>query len=1077
MRHNQEFKMMKIAHLLFSRGRLMVLATLLLGSLPTYAATYIFPGNLPAGCSQSNATTFACGIVNLATGDNITVASDDPITVNFSGALTVGDGSLINFSDGTTNEKLNFNFNGVFTVGTNSKVRAIVYGTAAVTIGASSEIGPITTTAGVVAIGIGSTVHGSIATQAGAVTLGANSKVEGRIVTAAGVVTVGNNSKVTEGITTTAGAITLGDSVIVNGNLETPTGVITLGANTKVSGSIKTFTATQGAGAVNVGDHSSIGGNIETDAGVVTLTTYVAVGGSVMTVAGAITVGDHSEICGNATTTGAGVITMTTNVHVGGDVSTVAGAVTIGNGSAAGGSVKSTGAGVVTMTGVKVGGDVSTVVGGITLTNSNIRGTVKIYGAGVMTITGGTTQDSTVFVPAGGCVTATSVHHYELSVPSSSIACVETPIGVKACADAACSSTVDVNSSINLDSTPSSIITPATLMAGVGTASLRYPNAADGTSVMVSLNSANPTASNATTCEGGSCATVFNRAGFIFSKMANGSAVTTFPIQVAGKSSGTYFLRAVKSNTATQACEVALTGTQSINLAYQCNNPGTCYAENMMSVNGGRATTIARNAGNSGVASYTSVDLTFDAKGNAPVTFVYSDVGQVKLWASKAASGLLLTPLTGSSNAFVIKPGGFVLSVIKQTVAPQLANPAAVDAAGLKFIKAGEAFSVTVTATTTPVSGARTTPSYGRETIAEGVKLVSTLVAPTAGLPGTLRGSFSPFINGVATGTGFAWSEVGIMKLTPSIASGDYLGVAGDVTGTVSGNVGRFIPDHFITAVTQACLAGAFTYSGQPFTVVVTAMSGDTPPVVTQNYDGTSTNVLSYAKSMTLSDASTTSVGALAPTTFLASKFTQGIAALTTPSYIFTTAETEPTTIKLRALDTDSVTSAANAEGLVPVRSGRIKFPNRYGSQSRNLDIFLVLQYWDNGWKKNGADTCTLLMAKNFGFDFPVAPKNNLKACDTALILSHSSSDYSLSLSQPVGQSSGWVDITLNLGASVLQQPTATQCLGSGGPGVAEVPANLPWLQYNWTGTTGNPKARVKFGDYRSSSIYRQENH
>jgi hypothetical protein len=1069
MRHYSEFKMLKVARLLFTCGRCLVLA-MLLCSFPAYAIDYSFPGNLPLGCSQnaSSTTEFTCGVTTLEADDTIIVNSPNPIQITVIGALTIGGDSGIN-SNGKTSD-LTLNVLGAFVIGIKTNVNAIVNATAAVTVGANSQTGPITTTAGVVTLGVGSTVNGSIATEAGAVTLGADSSVKGRIDTPGGVVAIGKNGSVALGIKTGAGAITLGDDATVGGSLETPVGVVTLGANAKVGGVITT-----GAGAVTIGPNSTVGGNITTVAGVVTLTTYVVVGG-ITTVAGGITVGDHSEICGDVITTGAGVVTVTTNVHIGGRVSSVVGAVTISNGSTVGGNVIIAGGGVMTMTGVNVGGNIGTRAGAITLTNSHIGGSVKISGAGVLTTTGSTVNDISVFVQKG-CATTTVVDHYQLSVPVSSLMCLPTPVIVTACATNSnpCTSIAStVNGSATLSSTKGSI-SAATLTGGVGTASLSYPNAVDGTAVTVSLISASTVAANADTCLGGSCTTIFNTAGFIFTDSANGPAVT-LPTQVAGNSSDTYFLRAVKSNTSTQACQAALTGPQSVDLAYQCNNPGSCYAADMMSVNGGTATTIARN-NDTGVVNSTPVNLTFDSNGNAPLTFVYSDVGQVKLWASKAASGLLLTDLNGSSNAFVVKPGGFVLSAIQQTALPQLGNPSAVNASGDKFIKAGEAFSVTVTATTTAASGAKTTPSYGRESSPEGVKLIATLVAPVGGLPGTLSGSLGAFTNGVAIGATFAWSEVGIMNLTPRIASGHYLGVAGDVMGTVSGNVGRFTPDHFMTAVTQACLGGDFTYSGQPFAVTVTAMSGGAASGVTQNYDGTPTSTLGYAKNLILSDASVLGVGALAPTAFLASQFTKGVATLSTPIFTFTTAKTVPTAIKLRAMDTDSVTSALNTEGLVQMRSGRIKLANAYGSEKLALPMALRLEYWTaRGWIKNTEDTCTLLSPRNFGFSFPVQDNNKLTACDTAITLSGSAPSYLLSLSQSVAGRSGWVDITLNLGATALQ-PAATQCLVTGGPGAVEVPANLPWLQYSWTGVADNPKARAILGAFKSPLIYRRENY
>ena len=180
-----------------------------------------------------------------------------------------------------------------------------------------------------------------------------------------------------------------------------------------------------------------------------------------------------------------------------------------------------------------------------------------------------------------------------------------------------------------------------------------------------------------------------------------------------------------------------MTGANTVNFAYECNNPTTCSGSNLMSVNGGTATTIERND-NGSVSNFASVGMTFDANGNAPFTFNFSDVGQVTLHASKGAGGSLLSALTGASNAFVVKPHHFDLSEIKCTTAdaancapgalPSGNNPGAADAAGDSFIQAGKPFSVKVTART---FGGSATPNYGKESLAEGVRLVRTLAAPT----------------------------------------------------------------------------------------------------------------------------------------------------------------------------------------------------------------------------------------------------------------------------------------------------------------------------------------------------------
>jgi MSHA biogenesis protein MshQ len=986
---------------------------------PASAKNYIFPGdekNLPNGCKKISGEEyiFLCQSLKLERNETITITSSK-VVINFSGDLLLEEGSAINYSGVGSLPQLNMEG---LTVRRNLIVNANIFANKSIVIDEFSEI------------------RGNIETAGGNIKISKNTRIGGRIRGNS------NSSSFTD--------IVIDESSEIRGDIESAGGNIKISKNTRIGGSIRGNLNSSSRMDIVIDESSEICGDIEAAGGNIKISNNAHIGGSIR---------------GNPNFLGRMDVILDPGSTVGGDVRIVL-------------ALSSS---YVIMSGAKIGGDVKIGVGSIVLKSTNVGGRVSAFSLlGSIYIDNFSKVNDTSLSVQKGCASNTGVDHYELSVPTSSIACVATAVTVTACANNSnpCTSIAStVNGSATLASTGGSI-SAATLVAGVGTATLRYPNAVDRTAVTVSLTSASTVAASAATCLGGSCATIFNMASFIFSKTANSPEVT-LPTQVAGASSGTYFLRAVKSNTSTQACQAALTGQQSVNLAYLCNNPSTCHAADMMSVNGGTATTISGNSGNNstGVARSTQVNLIFDSNGNAPLTFVYSDVGQIKLSASKAASGLLLTDLNGSSNAFVVKPGGFVLSAIQQTAQPQLGNPGAANASGIKFIKAGEAFSVTVRATTTSTSGViSTTPSYGRESAPESVKLNASLVAPAGGAAGTLTGDFGLFSNGVATGTAFAWNEVGIMTLTPRITS--YLGVSGDVTGTVSGNVGRFTPNHFITEVAeQACLDGGFTYSGQPFKVVVSAKSGGIPSVVTQNYTGL------YARDLTLSDANATGLAALSPADFLASTVDKGVATLTTPRFTFTNAQTVPTALKLRATDTDGVTSVAQAEGSVLMRSGRIRVSNAYGSEKLDLPIPLNLEYWTGGgWVKNSADTCTLLQSQNFGFTFPtVTGANQLKACDTAVPLSGVgvAPNYSFSLSKPVAGLTGWVDITLNLNST---GSVATQCRATGGPGTADVPANVPWLQHNWTGgvgSTDNPKARVTFGLHKSRSphIYRRENH
>jgi len=675
-------------------------------------------------------------------------------------------------------------------------------------------------------------------------------------------------------------------------------------------------------------------------------------------------------------------------------------------------------------------------------------------------------------------------HHYELSLASASVSCLATTVTVTACADASspCTSTYAAASGATAAlSTSAGALGAGTVTfnaAGVATTTLSHPTAADGAGVTITLSGESLSAANLRQCcaDGTSCAvanscsTTFKTAGFIFSDAADGALVTV-PAQTAGTPAltavpGPYYLRAVKTNTTTRACEAALAGTSAVTLGYQCNDPATCSSGNYLDIvpyNGGAAQPAQAVA-----PGGTGVNLYFDANGNAPLAFNYRDVGNITLTASKAAGGSLLTALSGTSNALVVKPGGFVLSDIKQTAAPQVANPAAADAAGGVFVKAGESFSATVTATT---SGGATTPNFGRESTAEGVLLTSALVQPAGGNPGslanaTVQGS-GVFTDGVATVSNLSWDEVGILSLTPSVADGNYLG-AGDVTGTASGNIGRFIPHHFDVAVTQGCATGGYTYSGQPLSVTVTAMNGLATPARTQNYDGTGTAPQVYAMSVTFSEVNGVA-GALAPASVAAGAFTAGQASAT-PAYSFTVKPSVPATVQLRAVDTDGASSDGFGEGTANIRSGRLRLANAYGSELLNLPVSLEAQHWTAGgfYTRNTDDSCTVIpMASLILANYT----GQLNACEAQITPTGSQTLAAgrlaapgLVLTRPGAGNSGSVELTLNTGAAAAGQT----CVGAASS--AATAGNLPWL-------APNPTARATFGIYRSRLIYSRENY
>lgn len=583
-----------------------------------------------------------------------------------------------------------------------------------------------------------------------------------------------------------------------------------------------------------------------------------------------------------------------------------------------------------------------------------------------------------------------------------------------------------------------------------------------------------------TTCDAN---LVFDQAGFRFVDSA-GNFVTN---QVAGTSSGTYYLQAVKNTCTTQG---ACTGICSsvfpsgsavdIGLAYECSDPATCQSALALTIapNTGAGTAGAISGNASGTVSgasgtYITKSLVFNATSPNPLpavpfTFNYTDVGKIRLWVRYPATSTSPT-VAGSSSLFVVKPYSLVLTDIKQTALPFTANPSAANASGSRFVRAGESFSATVTAVNASCAASLSsytllasipasckTPNFGRETTPETVSISSALVTGLnlTNNPGiTNPTAFGTFSSASAIGTTFTWDDVGIIKLTPAISDGDYLG-AGAVNATVSGNVGRFYADHFNVAVATKC--AGFVYGGQPtpvapgepFTVTATAMNAK--GVATSNFNSTS----GFSKSVNLSlatgggsgslyvDAVAGGNGAIPASKFLAGVGTVAFSDATGRiSYVFSVFPTIPTAITVHAEDADSASGTAliaGANGSVSLRAGRLSLTNAYGSELLPLNVPLKVQYWTaGGWTTNLVDNCTALTVPTNGN----AGLTNTLSTKTVASLSSPlvAGDSKMRLTAPGAGNAGVVDISgaILRGTNTwltLSAPVARACFGACGP-------------------------------------------
>lgn len=483
-----------------------------------------------------------------------------------------------------------------------------------------------------------------------------------------------------------------------------------------------------------------------------------------------------------------------------------------------------------------------------------------------------------------------------------------------------------------------------------------------------------------------------------------------------------------------------------------------------------------------------------------PVTFVVANAGYqndvtVSLGNTKAYSRLIarVTDTNGSpavvacsSDAFAVRPQAFAVTATTSGGAALLASTSGPTAP--TTVKAGAAFTMYADAGAVGYSG---TPAIDTAKVSDFLGLAT--------VPFSGGFSTADSTTGKASGTTFTYGDVGYFVLAANaVYDAGFTSLAGDAAngdcvagsfsntktngkygcgiGSAGTSWGRFIPDHFDTAVvlvagvpmpcptglTCPALFNGSVYSGQPFAVTTTArnLSGGT----TQNYSG-GTGGTGYSKAVTLSAfaglGSTTaptgtSAGTLSGNALAASGFTNGVGTLPAVAYGFTTSPSPPTAIYLRAIEDaggDAVSSlratnptTTSVEGGAMVLQGRIWIPNVYGSERLPLPMTATVQYFNgNFWTTSLTDSVTT---------------------------------FNTNLSTAGG----------NLVATVLKGPLTGVTVTS--PGSAAVVAGVRTftlaaplaagsvnLQLNAPVYLPNASARATFGIFRSPLIYRRENY
>ncbi len=581
-----------------------------------------------------------------------------------------------------------------------------------------------------------------------------------------------------------------------------------------------------------------------------------------------------------------------------------------------------------------------------------------------------------------------------------------------------------------------------------------------------------------------------------------GLEFTNIAAQISGKDSNvapvsSIILRAVRASDSDPSVCDPLLSNQSfdVELGTECRNPGSCNG-GLTRING---TVIATNNDNGGAqtAGYGSVNLPFDADGDADLVVNYSDAGQVQLHARfnlplDDGSGLPSGDYAlGSSNDFVVKPAGLCV-VSTGTNADCVSG----DASCSLFKRAGEVFNLTVSgvdwqaageADTDFCSGNNVTPNFQLTNIA----LSPNLVAPS---PGANTNLGDPALDIAAADMGShttaiqGSSEVGVFTITATPPT--YFGET--IAASTSANIGRFYPDRFelsLGAVTEACATGVFTYLDQDFSVDYRLTALNTGGIITANYRDAFIDFVTPPANVTYGAVDTGAAVALTarlanpPTTFVWNDDGTGdlaadlnLARLVPPDGPYATdigalpTDADGVTLATVDLDVDVDLDTTNDHRLIgqtTQRYGRLFINNAFGPEVLALSMPVRAEFWNStAFIVNMMDSCTTLTDAPPPGGAPADPD--------------SWGDFDLSVytdSLAPGETTPAYSAILNgTGALDLSAP------GVGNTGAVRIDVRGPaWLRFDYDANPVTPDedahAEATFGQYRGNDrvIYWRE--
>ncbi|MBW7902347.1 MAG: hypothetical protein H3C26_12750 [Rhodocyclaceae bacterium] len=893
----------------------LLLLLLLLSPLAARAAVYTFSGSSFPSCSngswsQSGSTWTCNGATTLAAGDSISPSG--AITVLAKAGITLSGNNAIGTASASVN--LATEWGDLTASGSGTVIRGnLTAGSGTITLTSTTVNGTVTKTGGGGSITItGGSITGAVNASSSGISASGGT-VFGSSVTASGAISLTGGGSVAGNVSGNNG-VTASGGVIFSGSVTSSNGSISL-AGGSVAGNVNGNNGVTASGGV------TLSGNVTASSGAISLT-----GGSVV---GQV----HSTCCA----------VTTNNTNVGNGIRSDNNTVTI-NGGTVSGAIYSSGGGGITInnatipSGSVITSNVAININGSTLGSSespvdvSSNNVVNISNSTVYgNVTGGNwssavtiSNSSTVH---GVCTSNTNsnvnpgqyndrcegglpvtIAHYAISFPNGNagVTCEALKVQITAHDSNHAPVNPPAGTTITVSTTGG-----GSIVSGSGGSTHTF----GGTDSQVDfwLTRTTPGVVNVNVSEGARTESATEDPNATFADAAfrvyacTGTPATATcgavsSLQIAGKPSNhapdgqNLYLRAVRTDTETGACVGGLpTGGNVIQFGYECNEPSTCTAANLMNIAGATSADVARNANGAISASsgaYTNVTLNFDGNGYAPFVLNYRDAGRVTLHARKAQSADAGPPprpavTIHGATTFHVRPFAFLVDVS--------GNPKTLTHDGTKFKAAGESFSATVRGVVWDAADDVDGGIYdGQPRIdADLTKIGETTVeqattrnfawetvlkvdpdggyTPVSGVRGVLLQGASAAIlakaafqvsesEGIASVANLNYSEVGSFTLLAETTNAptDYLGQSGfKVRGRVI--VGRFVPHHFgvvpeideegtpVMALVQTRsditvppggAASAFTYMGEPMQVKVTLAAYNAAEGRTLNYVG-----------------------------------------------------------------------------------------------------------------------------------------------------------------------------------------------------------------------------------------------